>query len=586
MVFRGSGDGVAHHSGCLVSTAISNEAASTDGQPRLHGQVTVVVDPSSSTQQSLAEALTALDEDVLGMKLRVTDLGTAASAEQADDLVILLLDYSESSFVGSFDEASWAHVQTLVRTCRRLLWVSAGGGREASPDHGILDGLARTLRFEYYELQLVTMALDLADANIKNKVSHLVKVASEMASRPPLENYEQDYVEMDGRLHTRRLVEAQYLKADMESRLMPYEVISTSLGQTRTRFVFSNSSIPGLENANAPHYEEYNAASEEDEPEGDMVEIEVKAVSLQYRDRIAALGHEEEPRFGDFFAGVVLRAGPTVTTVRPGDRVLAVQAGSFRSHVRVSSQAVAALPDDVSFADACAAVGPTAAAYHALVDVGRVRRRDVILVHDGASPIGQAAIQLLADEGVADVWVTASNESDCAWITQNLGISEERVLPKSWFGGPSMLASQWKQKFDMVLSPYTDLTSSLSVTSVRSGGRFIVLRTGPATSSSGNAQQVHGVPASISLSIVEVGAHSTTADGLQYAVRTAVGSALKNLRRRVTEFPASELSDAYSRLQSADEKDTIVVNLNEGDVIEVRILLILPAIGGRGLLTK
>ncbi|KAL2758194.1 hypothetical protein ACRALDRAFT_1040239 [Sodiomyces alcalophilus JCM 7366] len=572
MVFRDFDDEVAHHLGCLVSTAISDEAAaSTNRQrPQLSRQVTIIVDPSSSTQQSLAEALTALDEDVLGMKVKVTDLGTAASTEHTDDLVVVLLDYGESSFVASFDEASWAHVQSLVRTCRRLLWVSAGGGREASPDHGLLDGLARTLRFEYYELQLVTVALDLADANTKNKVSHLVKVASEMASRLPLENYEQEYVETDGLLHTRRLVEAQYLKADMESRLMPYEVVSTSLGRTQTRFAFSNSSIPGLENASTPHYDEYNPASEEEEPEGDTVEIAVKAVSLQYRDRVAALGHEEEPTFGDYFAGVVLRTGPAATTVRPGDRVLAAQAGSFRSHVRVSSQAVAALPDDVSFADACAVVGPAAAAYHALVDVGRVRRRDVILVHDGASPIGQAALRLLADEGVADVWVTASNESDSTWITQNLGVSEERVLPKSWFEGPSMLASQWKQKFDIVLCPYTDITSPLSLKSVRSGGRSIVLRAGPATSSSGTAQQVHSVPASISLSIVQAGPHTTTADGLEYAVSTAVGSGLKSLRRHVTEFSASEISGVYSHLQSADEKETIVVNLKEEDVIDIR----------------
>lgn len=562
LIFKDFDDEVAHHLGCLVSTATAEVTPSPEAQSLPSRQISVIIDPTSTDQQNLSNALLSL-QDILGGIPIVQDLAEAAASSEnrsADDLIIMLLDYGKS-FLSSMNETTWAYLQTLIRTSNNILWASAGGGRGANPDHGLLDGLARTLRFESYELQLVTVALDISDLN-SNKASHLVKVVQDMVSRAAQESYEQDYVEFDGRLHTRRLIEANQVKLDMESRIMPYEVSHVALG--KARFGMASSSTPGLDSG--PYYTELPAPSEDELEAEDTVEILVKAVAFGHQDRAAARDQEKHSSYGEYCAGIVLRAGRE-SAFREGDRVLAAQAGSFSSHVCVPSKAVTILPAEIPFAQACGVVSPVVEAYNALVEVGRTRRGDSILIHDGASPIGQAAVRFLEGQGITDVWVTASNESESSLVLEQLGISQERILPKAWFDNPSMLAAQWGQKFDIVLSPYADSASQMSMKTVKPGGRYIMLRAG--SSPPGSSPSISGVPSSISLSILQPGALAPTAKCLRYAVDVAAKSTVDTAAQGVATFAASDLAIAFARLQGADARESIVVNLDESDMIDV-----------------
>ncbi|KAI1371682.1 putative polyketide synthase [Hypoxylon crocopeplum] len=562
------GEDLAFHYGWIVSTA--TEEVSPNGFLTQRGrQVSIVVNGVSEEQNSLARDLQLSLTSVPGVEPVILSIEAAVYDYQpnADELVISLLDY-EQSFLQSLEETTWKYLHTLLEQSRNLLWVTSGGGQSANPDHGMLDGLARTLRLEYFQLHLVTLALEGAGDRAK-QIPHVMQIVHEMAARTSHQNYEQEYVEMDGILHTRRLVEAQYLKSEMDKRLGPYEIQPISVGEDAS-FTLST----GFQDQDEPHYIPMPKLL--DETLGpDDVDMLVKAVSLGPGDRIAALGSEESPLFGSFCSGVVLRAGPEAP-FHAGDRVVAAWSSSFRSHVRVLSDAVARIPHDLSFTDACCVVPAAAAAYNALVEVGRVQPSDWVLVRNGASPAGAAAIQLLASRYVGRVWTTVTSKDESAWIAANMKLPHDHILPDSWFGSP-MLSSQWREAFDafdLVLSVEPHSSMPLDTSYVQPGGRYVVLRSG--SSPADKRQHLYSAARSVSLSIIELkdrarGRFTTTEESIRYAAQAPRILTLDKPRSRAALFPASDLTNIFHTLKSTNGVESVVVQFDDGDVIDVRL---------------
>ncbi|NEQ43493.1 MAG: type I polyketide synthase [Leptolyngbya sp. SIOISBB] len=160
--------------------------------------------------------------------------------------------------------------------------------------------------------------------------------------------------------------------------------------------------------------------TERQAPEPDEVEIAVRAVGLNFRDVLNALGMlqsftEEmgvtdtaEVPFGGECAGVITAVGANVPHLAVGDSVIAAQAlGSLGSHVRVAANFVVPKPAELSYE--AAATIPTAflTAYHGLYHQAQLQAGERILIHAAAGGVGQAAVQISQWLG-ADVWGTAS----------------------------------------------------------------------------------------------------------------------------------------------------------------------------------
>lgn len=558
MVLRDFDTKDSHQVGWLVATATEEKSTvSPIVQPQSRHQAIVVIDKSLEQQRLLSDDLLPPIYNLTGLQPHVLDLATAANIEiNKEALVILLLDYGPS-FLADLDETKWKPMSFLIQKSRHLLWVSAGGGREASPDHGLLDGLARTLRSEYYDLHLVTVALELAQTKT-NKETHLVEVAREMLSRTLYQSYEQDYTEIDGLLHTKRLVEARDLKSAMDARVIPYEVLSTPL-DGQIRFKVSTSSFPGSDMES--HYVRIPEPLSKSLA-GGTVEILVRAVSLRFGDRSTLLGGGDNPLYGSYCSGTVLSAGSDCA-FEPGDRVIAAHAGSFRSHVRVQRQFVTKLPAALSFTDACIFIPLLASAYNAFVEVGRIKYGKSVLVHDGASPFGQVAIRLLKDRGVTSIWTTASSKEESHEITEGLQLSEEHVFPKSWFETQSTLATLGKRKFDIVFGDHTD-SPRLLLDYITSGGQYV--RFGPIPLLAKDRQVVHSAPENIRLVTIPV--EMATTEALKYAtdMSSLVPTSLKD---ETVVLPASELASIFSSLKSSADRKGVVVRFDESDSVDV-----------------
>lgn len=155
-------------------------------------------------------------------------------------------------------------------------------------------------------------------------------------------------------------------------------------------------------------------------PSPNEVEIEVRAVGLNFRDVLNALGMMKsitealgvtdtaDVPFGGECSGVVTAVGADVQHLAIGDEVIAAQAlGSLSSHVVVAADFV--VPKPTGLSHEAAATIPTAflTAYYALHSQANLQAQETVLVHAAAGGVGQAAVQIGQWLG-AEVWGTAS----------------------------------------------------------------------------------------------------------------------------------------------------------------------------------
>jgi NADPH:quinone reductase len=140
--------------------------------------------------------------------------------------------------------------------------------------------------------------------------------------------------------------------------------------------------------------------------------VEIRSASVGWVDLLMTSGqyqHASAPPYtpGLEYAGVVAWAGPEVTHVRAGDRVLvdgflagprslgAYQAyGGFASYGVAPRDAVLPIPGDLSFDEACNLLGNYETAYHCLVARGRLQPGETVLIHGASGSTGLAAVHL------------------------------------------------------------------------------------------------------------------------------------------------------------------------------------------------
>lgn len=150
------------------------------------------------------------------------------------------------------------------------------------------------------------------------------------------------------------------------------------------------------------------------EPGPGQVRLQVKAAGVNPVDlkiRAGARGDGKTPfRLGYEVAGVVEAVGPDVTTVAPGDEVMAFRiAGGYASALIVPAKDVVPKPASLPWSQAAGLLLAGATAMHTL-EVTGVGAGDVVLLHGAAGAVGQAVTQLARLRG-ATVIGTASERN-------------------------------------------------------------------------------------------------------------------------------------------------------------------------------
>src|SRR3954465_4216679 len=155
------------------------------------------------------------------------------------------------------------------------------------------------------------------------------------------------------------------------------------------------------------------------EPGPGEVVVSVKAASVNFPDVLIIQNkYQFKPQLpfspGSEVAGVVKTIGDGVTTVKPGDRVMAFTTyGAFAEEVKTEAKRLLPLPLGMDFTHAAAFGLTYATSDHALRDRGQLASGETLLVLGAAGGVGLAAIEISKALG-ARVIAAASTDDKLA----------------------------------------------------------------------------------------------------------------------------------------------------------------------------
>ncbi|KAM7184617.1 polyketide synthase [Naviculisporaceae sp. PSN 640] len=168
----------------------------------------------------------------------------------------------------------------------------------------------------------------------------------------------------------------------------------------------------------------------------DHVQIEMKAVGLNFRDVLIAVGVLSRNLFStdDVYplglegAGVVTKVGSKVTHLRVGDRVMTLGTNpNLVTQVQRPAEFTIRIDDGLSFVDAATMPGVYLTLLMALVDRARLRKGQSILIHAAAGGIGVAAIHLCRWIG-AEIYCTAGTDEKVKFLVDEMGVPRDHIF--------------------------------------------------------------------------------------------------------------------------------------------------------------
>ncbi|HET8996485.1 MAG TPA: NADPH:quinone oxidoreductase family protein [Acetobacteraceae bacterium] len=216
------------------------------------------------------------------------------------------------------------------------------------------------------------------------------------------------------------------------------------------------------------------------------VAVRIRARGVQYVDVLMLAGKYQfrpEPPFvpGGEAAGEVVAVGPGVTAFRTGDRVMSRHTlGAFAELGNAKAELCDPVPDGMDLEAAGVFRAAYSTAYHALLQRGRLKSGEWVLVHGAAGGIGIAAIQVAKLFG-AKVIATASTEAKRAACVEE---GADHAIAYSGGFLDAVKALTGGRGVDVVYDPIGAQVTEESLRCLAWGGRLLVLGFlggGPAT---------------------------------------------------------------------------------------------------------
>jgi NADPH:quinone reductase-like Zn-dependent oxidoreductase len=182
---------------------------------------------------------------------------------------------------------------------------------------------------------------------------------------------------------------------------------------------------------------------------------------------------------GQEIAGVVEAVGDGAG-VEPGERVFASlfpAGGGFAELALASADRLAPMPSQASFAEAAGLVIAGGTAYEGLIDRGRLKAGETVLITAAAGGVGSAAVQIAAAIGARPLGVASPPNHD---YLRSLGASEVFDYHAADWAGQVRAAVPGG--VDLLFDGAGGQTRDQALGAVRDGGRaiFIVLQGPPA----------------------------------------------------------------------------------------------------------
>ena len=208
------------------------------------------------------------------------------------------------------------------------------------------------------------------------------------------------------------------------------------------------------------------------------IQVRIAARGVQYVDVLMLAGKYQfrpEPPFipGGEAAGHVVAVGPGVTGFAIGDAVMSRHAlGAFAELGNAPAASCDKVPAaGLSLAQAGVFRGAYTTAYHALLQRGRMRASDCVLVHGAAGGIGIAAIQVAKLFGATVIATASTDEKRNACLEEG---ADHAIDYRSGFVD-QVKALTGGRGVDIVYDPIGDKVAEQSLRCLAWGGRLLIL---------------------------------------------------------------------------------------------------------------
>ena len=207
-----------------------------------------------------------------------------------------------------------------------------------------------------------------------------------------------------------------------------------------------------------------------------MVEIDVKAAALNFRDVMATLGllppsaYEHSAlglEVGIEASGIVRRLGEGADYCRVGDEVIFTRGGCIANRMTLEKHFLFAKPARLSMEEAASSLSVYVTAYYALIHLARLGKGQRVLIHSAMGGVGQAAIALARHAG-AEIYATAGSD---AKRTRLLALGAKAAFDshrEDWYD--EVMAATGGAGVDVVLNSLAGRHLELCLEALRPGG--------------------------------------------------------------------------------------------------------------------
>ncbi|OAL61859.1 type I polyketide synthase [Trichophyton rubrum] len=161
--------------------------------------------------------------------------------------------------------------------------------------------------------------------------------------------------------------------------------------------------------------------------DSDELEFNVKAVGLNMKDYVIAMGNFESVKSSIESTGVVSRIGANVKNIKPGDKVICFERGNYDTFLR-SPVAKCLKPNDDDDLIEMATIGiALGTALYSLRYLAQLEAGETVLIQAATGGLGLAAIQYSKLVG-AEIYATVGTQAKKEYLINELGFPENRIF--------------------------------------------------------------------------------------------------------------------------------------------------------------
>lgn len=403
---------------CNVMISTAAEATKT---PQIMPEIAIITNEMSPVQERIVSCLLP-QVNLLASRCKVISLHDLASSDVTGAMCIFLAEIDES-FLYNIGNERFKSLKEIFNSAQGVLWLTSQRRKCLdNPTSEMVMGLSRCIRTEVDGFKFVTLSLeDLQRTTLI--VKHIIKILKATVFSPM--DYEPEYQEKDGVLCISRIDEMMdltkrgFLPPNSDTTLQKFGQSEES-GRPLEMTIGSIGLLDTLT---------FTDDFQHQQPLGaDEIELKIKAVGLNFRDVLVALGQIPCSTFGNECSGVITRVGAAVSrNLAVGDRVVCGVNGAYKTYGRCVATSASKVPSHMSFAAAAAIPVAFCTAYYSLMHWARLKQGESILIHSGAGGFGQALIQI-AKIMNAEIYVTVGTREKRKLLMDLYGIPEDHFF--------------------------------------------------------------------------------------------------------------------------------------------------------------